>query len=72
LESGVLPKDDRRDREIALTHSQYTIIDDVLYHVETDKTLRVIPDVGDQKGIFDEAHSGTLGGHLWKQRCMVS
>ncbi len=48
------------------------MIDDVLYHVETDKTLRVIPDVGDQKGIFDEAHSGTLGGHLWKQRCMVS
>ena len=36
----------------------------MLYSVEKDKTLRVIPAVGDRKGIFDEAHSGTLGGHL--------
>ena len=39
------------------------IVNKVLYCVE-DKTLRVIPANGDRKGIFDEAHSGTLGGHL--------
>ena len=38
------------------------VVDKVLYRVE--KTLRVIPANGDQKGIFNEAHSGTLGGHL--------
>jgi len=27
-------------------------------------TLKVIPAAGDWKGIFDKAHSGTLGGHL--------
>ena len=35
----------------------------MLYRVE-EKTLRVIPANGDRKGIFDETHSGTLGGHL--------
>ena len=29
-----------------------------------DNTLRVVPAAGDWKGIFDKAHSGTLGGHL--------
>ena len=40
------------------------MVDDVLYYVEKDKTLRVFPAVDDRKGIFHEAHSGTLGGHL--------
>lgn len=64
LESGVLPEDERRAREIALTHSQYSIVDQVLYYIERDKTLRVIPATSDRKRIFDEAHSETLGGHL--------
>ena len=63
-ENGVLPEDERRAREIALTHSQYEIVDNVLYHTEKDKTLRIIPATGDRKSLFDEAHSGTLGGHL--------
>ena len=63
-ENGVLPEDERRAREIALTHSQYEIVDNVQYHTKKDKTLRIIPATGDQKSLFDETHSGTLGGHL--------
>ena len=64
LEGCVLPADDKRVREIALTHSQYEIVDSILYHVETDNTLRVIPATEYWKRLFGEAHSGTLDGHL--------
>ena len=43
LEKGELLEDDKRARELALTKSQYTIVDSVLYRVESDKTLKVIP-----------------------------
>ena len=39
LEGGVLPADDKRAREIALTHSQYEIVDSILYHVEKDHSI---------------------------------
>ena len=64
LEGGVLPADEKRAWEIALTHSQYVLVDSILYHVEKDETLRVIPATEDWKRLFDEAHSGTLSGHL--------
>ena len=64
LEGGVLLADDKRAQEIVLTHSQYEIVDSILYHVEKDNTLRVIPATEDRERLFDEAHNGTLGGHL--------
>ena len=36
----------------------------VLYYVETDKTLCLIPPAGDRKHLFEEAHSGKFGAHL--------
>jgi len=33
-------------------------VDDVLYHVEADKTLRVIPPRQDRETLFHEAHDG--------------
>ena len=35
-------EDEKKARELALTQTQYEIVDDILYHVEGDKTLRVI------------------------------
>jgi hypothetical protein len=43
LEGGILPDDEAAARELALTKSQFEIVDGVLHHVEKDKTLRVIP-----------------------------
>lgn len=57
-------RDGKRERELALTKSQYEIVDGVLYHVENDKTLRIVPASGDRRKIFDEAHAGAFGGHL--------
>ena len=39
LETGVLPADEKKARELALTKSQYLLQDGVLYRVEKDQTL---------------------------------
>ena len=36
----------------------------VLYYVESDKTLHLIPPAGDRKHLFEEAHSGKFDAHL--------
>ena len=64
LESGTLPEDRQQARQIAVNSMQYSIVDDVLYHVEKDKTLRVVPPVGDREKLFHEVHGGVFGGHL--------
>ena len=49
-------------QEKALT--QYEVIDGVLYHIEPDKTLRIVLPSADRKKVFNEAHSGVFGAHL--------
>ncbi len=39
LEGDILPDDEAAARELALTKSQFEIVDGVLHHVEKDKTL---------------------------------
>ena len=38
--------------------------DGVLFHLEKDKTLRVVPPTADWRTLFDESHSGVFGAHL--------
>ena len=64
LEDHALPEDDRKARELVLGRAQYTMIEGVLYRIESDKTLRVVVPVGDRENLFKEAHSGKCGGHL--------
>ena len=40
------------------------VVDGVLFHVEKDRTLQVVPPVSQRKKLFDDAHSGLFGGHL--------
>ena len=47
-----------------LSRPQFEIVNDVLYHVESDKTLRIIPTVDQREKLFGHAHSGLFGGHL--------
>ena len=64
LETGVLPDDDSSARTLVLSASQYVLEDDVLYKVEQDSTLRVIPPADWREELFNTAHSGIFGGHL--------
>lgn len=64
LETRALPPNDKDARRIVLTSVQYTLQDDVLYKVEGDGTLRVVPPVDQRKSLFLEAHGGRFGAHL--------
>ena len=64
LETGVLPREDRFARTIALMSSQYLIEDGVLYHIEPNSTLRLIPPSRSRERLFQEAHGGVFGAHL--------
>ena len=64
LETGRLPEEEKPARQIALTSMQYTLEDDVLYRVEDDGTLRIIPPTDWRERLFMEAHGGKFGAHL--------
>ena len=64
LETGALPTDESKARELAVFGQQYVLLEGVLYHVERDKTLEVIPPECDRRPLFDEVHGGTVCGHL--------
>ena len=42
LQSGILPPDDKKVRELILGKTRYVIIEDVLYHLTADKSLRIV------------------------------
>ena len=63
-ETGVLPEDEKFAKSLALTQSQYSLEDDILYHVEADSTLRVVPPSSKREALFKQAHGGKFGGHL--------
>ena len=61
---GKLPEDEKKAREHVLGKSQFEVKDGVLYHVEKDKTLRVIPPSSSRKDLFDDVPKGVFGAHL--------
>ena len=64
LEMGELPEDDNLAKTFALTQSQYHIQDGVLYHIQPDCTLRIIPPEVSREELFQKVHNGVFGGHL--------
>ena len=63
LETGILPQDEGLARTLVLSSSQYALEDDVLYKVEQDSTLRVIPPRDQRENLFNSAHGGVFGAH---------
>ena len=63
LENGELPADDRQARQVLLGQSDFTILDGILYRVEKDKTLRVVPLKDDRHQLYLEVHDGVFSGH---------
>ena len=64
LGDGILPTEDKLACEHMLSSSSFEILDGVLYHLEKDQTLRIVLVASDRMKIFEEAQSGTFGGHL--------
>ena len=64
LESDILPSEEKKAKLLSLTQSQYTLMDSVLYHIQQDGSLRVIPPGNLREELFHQAHGGIYGGHL--------
>lgn len=56
MEQGILPSDKIVAKELVLTRDQYELVVEVLYHLEKDKTLRVIPPQSTRERLFDEVN----------------
>ena len=61
---GELPDDEQKARQFLLAQSQYTVVDEILYRIEKDKTLRLIPPLCDRQQLWKEVHEGPFSGHL--------
>ena len=64
LQTGDLPEEDKLARKIALTSSQYALLEAVLYRVEPDATLRIVPPQSLRQQLLAEFHGGRFGAHL--------
>ena len=66
LTDGKLPSDEQRAKKIALQGNSFTIIDDILYYVDSKNGNRrwaVVPKQL-QKQILEESHSGLMAGYF--------
>ena len=64
LKEGTLPDDEKSARELTLSKKQYAPMDNILYPLAPDNTLRIIPPKEDRERIIREAHNDRLAGHL--------
>ena len=64
LETGVLPTGEKVAKELALSKSQYILQDEVLYQVQPDCTLRIIPPCKHRRELYHQAHDGQFGAHI--------
>ena len=56
--------EDKKARELILGKSRYVVIDDTLYHVTADMSLRIVLPKEDRLRVFHEVHQGRFAGHL--------
>ena len=64
LEQGLAPEDEKIARRMAAEKSLYEIVDGVLFHVERDGTLKLIPPSQRRKPLITDLHGGVTGAHL--------
>ena len=64
LKNGNLPIEEKVARELTLNKKQYVLMDDILYHLVSDCTLRVVTPREDRTHIIEEDNDGKLSGHL--------
>ena len=65
-EDNVLPSDERRARKISLQADQFSVMDNILYFIESKKKARrraVLPEQL-KKPLLELNHKGSLSGHL--------
>ena len=64
LQTGDLPEEIKLAWKIVLTGSQYTLLEKVLYRVEPDATLRIVPPQSLRQQLLAKVHGGRFSAHL--------
>ena len=64
-----LPLDERKAREIVLQKSEFEMVDGVLYHLEKDKIMKIVPASQDRRELFESAMEEPLEDILGVQNC---
>ena len=64
ISDGKLPEDEKEACYLTLRSQKFTVLDGILYYIESDKTLGVVVPQADREHLFNESHSGTFGAHL--------
>ena len=64
IENNILPGNNQSARTLILHRDQYTVVEGVLYHLASDKTLRVVVPDSDRMKLVQQSHGGSFGGHL--------
>ena len=64
LQTGELPDNAQLARRLVAERTTYEIVDNVLYKVMKDKTLRVIPPTSYRARLVEDLHGGPFGAHL--------
>ena len=64
LEEGTVPDDPKTAKKMAAERTTHEIEDGILYHVEPDGTLRLIPPSTMREKLFEDLHGGQFGAHL--------
>ena len=60
LENRILPSDEKKVRVVLVGEDHYTLVDDILFRVVSDKSLHIIPPTADQKNMWEQLHSGYI------------
>ena len=55
-ETGKLPQEEKRARELVLTSPMFTMLDGTLYRIEPDKFKKIVPPTSDRHQLFLEVH----------------
>ena len=66
LEEGVVPVGEDRARKLALQENLYTIVNGILYHLDTksDHLKQVVVPCHLRKQIMEKVHRGHMAAHL--------
>ena len=64
LKEGTLPEDAHSKKQLVAEKSNYTLVDETLFRVAPDGSLRFIPPVDDRQKLFNSVHAGKFAGHL--------
>ena len=71
LDQGLVPQDQKVARRLAAERLCYETVDGVLFRVENEGTLKLIPPANRRKQLIADLHGGVTGAHLGAEKTLT-